>query len=121
MYTSASNTVCGVIVAGAAKTIPRSISSFWIPRNNKPTLSPAKPSSSVFWNISIPVTVVSRVSPNPTISTLSPTFTVPRSIRPVDTVPRPVIEKASSTAIKKVLSVSRTGVGIYSSTASINP
>ena len=31
--------MCGVIVPVFAKTIPRWISSFWIPRNNKPTLS----------------------------------------------------------------------------------
>ena len=56
----------------------------------------------------------------PTISTVSPTLTVPRSTRPVATVPRPVIENTSSTGIKKGLSVSRTGSGIYSSTVFIN-
>ena len=49
----------------------------------------------------------------PTISTASPTFTVPRSQRPVATVPRPVIENTSSTAIKNGLSVSRAGIGMY--------
>ena len=43
---------------------------------------------------------------------VSPVNTVPRSIRPVETVPRPVIEKISSIAIKKGLSISRSGVGI---------
>src|SRR3990170_8306005 len=40
--------------------------------------------------------------------------------RPVPTVPRPVIVKMSSTAIRKRFSTSRTGVGMYESTASIN-
>ena len=112
--------MCGVIVPVFASTIPRSMSSFWIPRRSTPTLSPATLSSSVFWNISRPVTVTSRVSPRPTISTTSPTFTVPRSTRPVATVPRPVIENTSSIAIRNVFSVSRSGVGMYESTASIN-
>jgi hypothetical protein len=37
----------------------------------------------------------------PTISTGSPVLITPRSIRPVATVPRPVIENTSSTGIKK--------------------
>jgi hypothetical protein len=48
----------------------------------------------------------------PTISTFSPTFKLPRSTRPVATVPRPVIDKTSSTASKNGLSVSRAGVGM---------
>ena len=47
------------------------------------------PSSNSFLNISTPVTTVVRVSRMPTISTSSFTFTLPRSIRPVATVPRP--------------------------------
>src|SRR5690606_9107452 len=43
---------------------------------------------------------------------------VPRSTRPVATVPRPVMVNTSSTGIKKGLSTSRSGVGMYSSTAS---
>src|SRR5471032_2714093 len=57
-------------------------------------------SSSCFLNISTPVTTVLRVSRKPTISTSSPTFTLPRSIRPVTTVPRPEIEKMSSIGIR---------------------
>ena len=45
----------------------------------------------------------------PTTATSSPTFTIPRSIRPVATVPRPVIEKTSSTGMRNGLSFSRTG------------
>ena len=56
----------------------------------------------------------------PTISTSSPTVTFPLSIRPVATVPRPVIEKTSSIAIKNGLSTSLSGSGILSSTAFIN-
>ena len=44
----------------------------------------------------------------------------PASIRPVATVPRPVIENTSSTGIKNGLSTSRGGRGIQVSTASIS-
>ncbi len=65
-------------------------------------MSPASPWSNVFWNISTPVTTTVRgPSVKPTISMLSPTLTKPRSIRPVTTVPRPLMEKTSSTGIKK--------------------
>ena len=75
-------------------------------------LSPAIASSIDLRNISTPVTTVSRVSRSPTISTLSPTFTFPRSTRPVPTVPRPEIENTSSTAISNGLSIARSGVGM---------
>ena len=54
------------------------------------------------------------------VSIFSPTFTTRRSIRPVATVPRPDIENTSSKGNKKGLSVSRSGRGMYESTASIN-
>ena len=60
------------------------------------------------------------VSRKPMISNGSPTCTLPRSILPVATVPRPVMENTSSTAIKNGLSVSRFGSGIQVSKASIN-
>ena len=75
-------------------------------------LSPACPSSSSLRNISTPVTTDLRVSSIPTISISSPTFTIPRSTRPVTTVPRPVIEKMSSIGIKNGLSTGRGGVGM---------
>ena len=75
-------------------------------------MSPAWASSSSFRNISTPVTTDSRVSRSPTISTFSPTFTFPRSTRPVPTVPRPDIENTSSTAIWNGFSTSRCGVGM---------
>jgi hypothetical protein len=56
----------------------------------------------------------------PTISTSSLTLTTPRSMRPVTTVPRPVMVKTSSTGIRNGLSVSRTGSGMDSSTASMS-
>ena len=37
---------------------------------------------------------------------------LPRSIRPVPTVPRPLIEKTSSIGIRNGLSISRTGSGM---------
>ena len=48
---------------------PRSTSSFFTPRSRRPTLSPARPSSRIFRNISTPVHTVFRVSRMPTIST----------------------------------------------------
>ena len=53
----------------------------------------------------------------PTISSSSPTLTMPRSMRPVATVPRPEIENTSSTGIRNGWSTGRSGVGMYSSTA----
>ncbi len=46
------------------------------------------------------------------METSSPTFTIPLSTLPVQTVPRPDIENTSSTGIKKGLSTSLAGVGI---------
>ena len=91
------------------------------PRSKAPMLSPASAQSNNLRNISTPVTVVFEVSSAiPTTSTSSPTRTCPRSTRPVATVPRPVIENTSSTGIMNGLSLSRSGVGMYSSTAAIN-
>ena len=78
------------------------------------------PSSSSLRNISTPVTTVLRVGASPTISTSSIGLTMPRSIRPVTTVPRPLMLNTSSIGIRNGLSVSRTGVGMYSSTARIS-
>src|SRR6266576_3401730 len=64
-----------------------------------------------------PVTTTFLSVPNPTISTSSPTFTFPRSIRPVATVPRPVIENTSSTGIRNGFSISRFGIGMLLSNA----
>ena len=83
-----------------------------------PALSPAWPSSSSLRNISTPVHVVLTVGLMPTISISSPTLTMPRSIRPVTTVPRPEIENTSSTGIRNGLSMSRSGSGIHASSAS---
>ena len=94
-------------------TWPRSISSRLAPRSRQPTLSPAWPSSRILRNISTPVTTVLEVSGwMPTISTVSPVLTMPCSMRPVATVPRPVIEKTSSTGIRNGLSRSRSGSGM---------
>ena len=76
-------------------------------------MSPACAKSSVFWNISRPVTTVFCVSGwMPTISTSSPTLHWPCSMRPVTTVPRPVIVKTSSIGIRNGLSTSRVGSGM---------
>src|SRR5512139_3855912 len=83
-------------------------------------LSPARPSSNSLRNISTPVHTVFTVGRIPTISTSSPTLTIPRSTRPVTTVPRPDMLNTSSTGSKNGLSTSRTGSGTYWSTASIN-
>jgi hypothetical protein len=63
-------------------------------------------------NISTPVTVVFTVAFRPTISISSPTFTMPRSTRPVTTVPRPEIENTSSTGIRNGWSIGRSGCGM---------
>ena len=75
-------------------------------------LSPAWPSSSSLRNISTPVTVVFWVSRRPTISTSSPTLTMPCSTLPVTTVPRPVMDMTSSIDIRKGFSTSRSGSGM---------
>ena len=106
------NLVCGVIEPGLASTWPRSMSSLSMPRSRQPTLSPAWPWSSSLRNISTPVTTLFLVSLKPMISTSSPTLITPRSMRPVATVPRPLIENTSSIAIRKGLSMSRTGSGM---------
>ena len=69
----------------------------------------------------MPVTVVVCFSSRiPMMSTVSLILTIPRSIRPVTTVPRPVIVKTSSTGMRNGFSVSRSGCGMNSSTASIS-
>ena len=52
------------------------------------------------------------------ISISSFTLTMPRSMRPVTTVPRPEIENTSSTGIRNGLSISRFGTGMYLSISS---
>jgi len=116
----AGGNIGGVVEPGLMMTWPRSTSSRLIPRSRRPTFSPAWPSSSSLRNISMPVTVVvCLVSRMPMMSTVSLTLSTPRSMRPVTTVPRPVIVKTSSTGMRNGLSVSRSGCGIDSSTAFI--
>jgi hypothetical protein len=55
------NLVWGLIEPALGQTWPRSISSRSMPRRRQPTLSPARPSSSSFLNISTPVTTTLRV------------------------------------------------------------
>ena len=88
------------------------MSSRSMPRSRQPTLSPARPSSSSFLNISTPVTTTFLVGRMPTISTSSETLTTPRSMRPVATVPRPLMPKTSSIGMMKGLSIGRSGVGM---------
>src|SRR6266550_56904 len=83
-------------------------------------VAPTCASSSSLRNISTPVTTVFLSVPKPTISSSSPDFTLPRSTRPVATVPRPVIENTSSTGIRNGLSSSRLGIGIALSSALSN-
>ena len=83
-------------------------------------MSPAWAKSRDFLNISIPVTTVFLVGLRPTISTSSLSCNLPRSTRPVTTVPRPEIVNTSSILIKNGLSKSLTGTSKYVSQASIN-
>ena len=69
------------------------------------------PWSSSLRNISTPVTVVFWVARMPTISISSPTLTMPRSMRPVTTVPRPEIDNTSSTGIRNGLSMAAPAPG----------
>mmetsp|Transcript_89352 Transcript_89352/g.193420 ORF Transcript_89352/g.193420 Transcript_89352/m.193420 type:complete len:209 (+) Transcript_89352:474-1100(+) len=102
-------------------TCPRRRSSRLSPRSSSPTLSPAWPDSIDFLNISTPVHVVLvGLGLMPTISTSSPTLIWPSSMRPVATVPLPAMENVSSMGIRKGLSISRLGVGMVASTASIS-
>ena len=57
-------------------------------------------------------TVLRGAFMRPTTSTSSPILHLPRSTRPVPTVPRPLIEKTSSMLMRNGLSSSRCGVGI---------
>ena len=75
-------------------------------------LSPARPSSRSLRNISTPVTTVFWVAAGPTISTSSPTLTMPCSTLPVTTVPRPVMDMTSSMGMRKGLSMWRSGSGM---------
>src|ERR1700749_2627574 len=100
MYAVPSKSVCGVTEPGFTTTWPRSTSSRLVPRRSRPQFSPAQASSSCLWNISIPVTVVFCVGRIPTISTSELMARVPRSARPVTTVPRPVIVQTSSIGIR---------------------
>src|SRR5213082_2430130 len=103
MYASALNFLCGLTEPGLHRTCPRSTASLSMPHSRQPTLSPATPSSRSLRNISTPVTTDFLVSRKPTISTSSPTLILPRSIRPVTTVPRPEIENTSSIGIKRLV------------------
>src|SRR3972149_1961446 len=96
---------------GLARTWPRSTSSRLVPRKSTPTLSPASPWSRSFLNISTPVTVVLVVGLIPTISISSPTLTMPRSMRPVTTVPLPEMENTSSMGMRNGPSMARLGWG----------
>ena len=84
-----------------------------MPRSSTPTLSPGLPLvEQLAEHLDARCTVVFCVSRIPTISTSSPTLTMPRSTRPVTTVPRPEIVNTSSTGIRNGLSSSRTGSGM---------
>ena len=101
-----------VIDPGLQSTIPRRIAVLFNTAGSRPTLSPASPSSSNFWTFPHRWQVVgSGLSIRPTISIDSPTL-IPLSIRPVATVPRPVIENTSSTDIRNGWSTRRGGSGI---------
>src|SRR2546426_6119775 len=77
------------MLRGFASTIPRSTSSFFVPRSNPPMLSPACPSSSTLRNISTPVTTVLPVGRNPTIPTSTPPLPPPHPPPPPSPPPPP--------------------------------
>src|SRR6059058_2000347 len=94
------------------------MSSRLVPRSRHPTLSPARPSSRIFLNISTPVTTVEVVSLMPTISTVSPVLMMPCSTRPVATgrVEQGIIktgETVEIVGIKDTTSTVVTGVEMF--------
>jgi hypothetical protein len=82
------------------------------PAQQHPDVVPGLPLVQQLRNISTPVHTVASVGFSPTISSASPTFTIPRSTRPVTTVPRPEIENTSSTGIRNGPSIARCGCGM---------
>ena len=60
------------------------------------------------------------MSEMPIIVTVSPVRTMPCSMRPVTTVPRPMMLNTSSTDMEKGLSSALWGSGMYSSTESMS-
>ena len=98
-YSLALNFVCGVIEPGLPE--PDRAQHLHARRRaaEQPTLSPASPGPAACGTSQRPCTSSSRVL-MPTISTLVADFTMPRSTRPVTTVPRPEIENTSSIGIR---------------------
>ena len=96
--------VWGLMEPGFTITIPRRILVFSIPLNKDPRY-PQLHRDQDFTEHFNPSNGGSQFSaPIPIISTGSPVLATPVSIRPVATVPRPVMENTSSTGIKKGLS-----------------
>jgi hypothetical protein len=62
-------------------------------------------------NVSIPIAVLVTVGPSPTTSTVSPSFSEPRSTAPVTTVPRPLMVSTFSIGIRNGSPSSRSGTG----------
>ena len=60
------------------------------------------------------------MSEMPMMVTVSPVRTMPCSMRPVTTVPRPMMLNTSSTDMEKGLSSARWGSGMYASTESMS-
>src|SRR4051812_40519610 len=89
-----------------------------MPRSSTAALSPASATDNDLPNVSRPVATVATVGPRPTTSTGSPTRSVPRSIFPVTTVPRPLMVSTFSIGIRNGSPSSRGGTGTYASTAS---
>mmetsp|Transcript_30872 Transcript_30872/g.41563 ORF Transcript_30872/g.41563 Transcript_30872/m.41563 type:complete len:233 (+) Transcript_30872:44-742(+) len=115
------NLVCVEVAPGAQMTCPRTMALLSMPRQRRPTVYPAGPSGRSVLNMRMPVTTdFWGFLPRPRISISSPFLTIPCSTRPVATVPRPGMEKTSSTASRKGLSVSRSGRSTYSSTVSMS-
>jgi hypothetical protein len=110
IYASALNFVCGVIDPGLATTCPRSTSSRLTPRSNTPMLSPASLVQKLAEHLNARANRLHRVLDADDLDS-SFTLTIPRSTRPVTTVPRPEMLNTSSIGIRNGLSMSRTGSG----------
>ena len=94
-------------------TCPRSTSSRSMPRSRAAHIVPSRPKVQDLPEHShAGHHRLACVTPNPRSQLPPPTFTVPRSMRPVTTVPRPLMPNTSSMLIRNGLSVTRTGSGM---------
>jgi hypothetical protein len=116
-YTSALNLVCGLMLPGLADNLAAL---------NLVTLGAAEQQANVVAGLALVQDLAEHLNTgahgllgiaDTNDLDFSPVLMIPRSIRPVTTVPRPEMLNTSSMGIRKGLAVSRSGSGTKSSTA----